>query len=92
MDAFSREIYARVSSISLEPILKIPEMLKTFDLGKYFAILHPSNQISKNEYEKYFRSLNMKFEQMEIGSSYNSKDNKNFLNIEQIRELITKNF
>ena len=37
MDAFSREIYARVSSISLEPILKIPEMLKTFDLGKYPA-------------------------------------------------------
>ncbi len=74
-----------------EEMITAADSYNTFDLGKYFAILHPSNEISNIEYEKYFRSLNLKFNQMQIGSSYNSKENKSFLKVEQIRELIRKN-
>ena len=50
----------------------------TFDLGKYYAILQQSNEISQNEYKSYFKSLNLNFDQMRMGTSYNSKDNSSF--------------
>ena len=63
----------------------------TFDLGKYYAILQQSNEISQNEYERYFKSLNLNFDQMRMGTSYNSKDNSSFLTVREIRDLIKKN-
>ena len=63
----------------------------TFDLGDYYAIIQPANEISKDQYKDYFTSLNLKFDQMKIGSSYNSKDNNDFLTVNEIRKLIRKN-
>ena len=74
-----------------EEMITAADSYNTFDLGKYYAILHPSNEISKNEYMEYFSSLNLKFDQMAVGSSYNSKENSSFLTIKEIRELIRKN-
>ena len=63
----------------------------TFDLGKYYAILQQSNEISQNEYKRYFKSLNLNFDKMRTSTSYNSKDNNSFLNVREIRDLIKKN-
>ena len=74
-----------------EEMITAADSYNTYDLGKYYAIIHPSNEITKNEYKEYFRSLNLKFDQMKIGSSYNSKDNDIFLTVDEIRDLIKKN-
>ena len=63
----------------------------TFDLGEYYAIIHPWNEIKKNQYQDHFQSLNLNFDQMEIGLSYNSKENKPYLTVKQIRDLIKEN-
>ena len=47
-----------------EEMITAADSYSTFDLGKYFAILHPSNEINNSEYEKHFKSLNLKFNQM----------------------------
>ena len=74
-----------------EEMITAADSYNTFDLGNYYAIIQPSNEISKTEYKKYFKSLNLKFDQMNIGSSYNSKDNNIFLTVDEIRDLIKKN-
>ena len=74
-----------------EEMITPADSYNTFDLGKYYAILQQSNEISQNEYKRYFKSLNLNFDQMRMGTSYNSKDNGSFLTVREIRDLIKKN-
>jgi len=74
-----------------EEMITAADSYNTFDLGDYYAIIQPGNEISKDQYKDYFTSLNLKFDQMKIGSSYNSKDNNDFLTVNEIRKLIRKN-
>jgi FlaA1/EpsC-like NDP-sugar epimerase len=74
-----------------EEMITAADSYNTFDLGEYYAIIHPTNEIKKNQYQEHFQSLYLKFDQMEIGSSYNSKENKPYLTVKQIRDLIKTN-
>jgi len=56
----------------------------TYDIGKYYFIL-PDNDAKKIKlYKKKFK----KMIKVPENFSYNSKDNKNYLNIEKIKEMI----
>ena len=74
-----------------EEMITAADSFNTYDLGKYYAIIQPFNEIQKNQYKDHFHSLNLQFDKMELGSSYNSKDNKPYLNVDKIRELIKTN-
>lgn len=74
-----------------EEMITAADSYNTFDLGDYYAIIHPSNEIKRNQYKNHFHSLNLKFDQMKIGLSYNSKENKPYLTVQQIRDLIKTN-
>jgi UDP-N-acetylglucosamine 4,6-dehydratase (inverting) len=52
----------------------------TYDLGKYYAIINPSNP---NLIEKY-----KKYKKFPVGKSYNSRDNKSFLKTTELKSLI----
>ena len=58
----------------------------TIDLGKYYSIL-PMNGKLKNKYI----DRKIKFVNFEIGNSYNSASNGRFLNVIELRKLITEN-
>ena len=58
----------------------------TIDLGKYYAIMPPDYKLL----EKY-KLMNITFEKVNEGFSYNSSENFKFLNVEEIRELIINN-
>lgn len=74
-----------------EEMITSADSYSTYDLGEYYAIINPSNELNKKEYKNYYHSLDLNFEQMRIGSSYNSKDNIHFLTVQQLRDLIKKN-
>ncbi len=74
-----------------EEMITAADSYNSFDLGKYYAIIHPSIEKNNLEYKKHFNSLNLKFDHMKIGSSYNSKENKPYLTIDEIRNLIREN-
>jgi len=74
-----------------EEMITAADSYNTFDLGDYYAIIHPSNEVKRNQYKNHFHSLNLKFDQMKIGLSYNSKENKPYLTVQQIRDLIKTN-
>ena len=62
------------------------DSLNTIDLGKYYAIL-PSDQIIKDKYKE----LGINFKNVDPGFTYNSGSNPEFLNVNEIQELIIKN-
>tara|TARA_B100001989_G_scaffold223163_1_gene176950 strand:+ start:10981 stop:12012 length:1032 start_codon:yes stop_codon:yes gene_type:complete len=74
-----------------EEMITAADSYNTFDLGNYYAILQPSNEISRSSYRDHFKSFNLEFNQMEVGTSYNSKDNNHYLTIDEIRDLIKTN-
>ena len=75
-----------------EEMITPADSYNTFDLGPYYVIINPSIESNLSEtYSTYYRSLNLKFEKMEIGSSYNSKENNHFLTVKQLRDLIKRN-
>ena len=74
-----------------EEMITTADSFNSFDLGKYYAIIHPYNEIKLNQYKDHFHSLNLQFNKMRMGFSYNSKDNKPYLTIDEIRALIKKN-
>ena len=57
----------------------------TLDLGKYYVILP-----SKEKFIKLYDELGIKYKSLPEGFSYRSDKNKDFLNVQQIRELIKK--
>ena len=74
-----------------EEMITLADSYNTFDLGNYYAIIQQSHEINKSKYREHFKSLNLEFNQMEAGTSYNSQDNKPYLSINEIRELIKIN-
>ena len=70
-----------------EEMIATGDSYTTYDIGKYFLIL-PDNMSERcNLYKKKFK----KFKKVEENFSYNSKNNKQFLNIEEIKKMI-KNY
>lgn len=69
-----------------EELISQSESYHTIDLGKYYAIL-PENNFDRSF--KYYKKIKQvkKFTQ---GLPYNSKDNKNFFNKKDIKDLIKK--
>jgi UDP-N-acetylglucosamine 4,6-dehydratase/5-epimerase len=64
-----------------EELITQTDSLYTYDIGKYYVIL---NKIKDNYYYKKFNKVKKDF-------SYNSGDNKPFLKVKEIRDLIKKN-
>jgi len=65
-----------------EEMITEHDSVTTYDIGKYYIILNPSNTKLINKYKKY-----KKFPK---GKSYNSRDNQSFLKIAEIKNLIQK--
>ena len=69
-----------------EEMITSSDSKSTYDLGNYYAILPPEQTLSDLLKSKHsFTKL------VENGFTYNSGSNKNFLNVEEIRNLIIKN-
>ena len=78
--------------IGIRPGEKIHEMMisdsdsyQTLDIGQYFAILPHDNSILREHYIKNYNG-----QQFKEGGVYDSGSNKDFLNIDQIKELISQ--
>ena len=83
----------KIKYIGLRPGEKIHEVMitqsdsfNTIDLGKYYAILP-----SSDECLKLYKNAKSQFKHVENDFSYDSKNNADFLNIEQLRYLIINN-
>ena len=80
---------SKIKIIGLRPGEKIAEELisksdsfNTFDINKCYSIVDPSNDILVKKYKlKKFKKVKENFE-------YNSSNNKDFLNLNQLRKLI----
>jgi len=68
-----------------EEMITSVDSRQTLDLGDYYAIL-PNDE----EFLEYYLKLNKKYKKVNQGFSYNSKDNPDFLDIDQLRYLIKK--
>ena len=68
-----------------EEMITVSDSFSTVDLGKYFAIL-PSDGHIQQLYEKEEK----KYIPVSPGFSYDSGSNADFLNVEQLRDLIIK--
>ncbi|MES2131542.1 MAG: UDP-N-acetylglucosamine 4,6-dehydratase (inverting) [Bacteroidota bacterium] len=66
-----------------EEMITSSDSFSTYDLGKYYAILP---QVTNWNMEEYKKSFNAK--PVEIGFQYNSGENTEWVNAEQLRELI----
>ena len=63
------------------------DSFNTYDLGNYYAIIQPSSEMKFDNYVNSYQS----FKSVEQGFSYNSRNNKSFLNVEELRSLIKQN-
>lgn len=70
-----------------EEMISISDSLNTIDLGNYFVIL-PSD--SKKTRDFYIKKKNAVL--VEKGFSYNSGTNNDFLSVDQLKELFSKEF
>ena len=70
-----------------EEMIATGDSYTTYDIGKYFMILPDNTSERCNLYKKKFK----KFKKVEENFSYNSKNNKQFLNAEEIKQMI-KNY
>ena len=62
------------------------DSITTIDLGNYYAIL-PNTKDFLDDY----KNANINFNKVEEGFSYNSGQNKDFLDIQTIRKIIKEN-
>lgn len=69
-----------------EEMITTSDSFSTADLGAYYAILPMSGEHSADSYTQAFGGV-----RVEPGFSYNSGTNAEFLNVEQLRELIKLN-
>jgi len=65
-----------------EEMITSSDSYNTYDLGKYYAIINPSNNKLIKKYKNFKKFPN--------GKSYNSFDNESLLTIHQIKKLISK--
>lgn len=84
--------YHEQKIIGIRPGEKIHEMMisdsdsyQTLDIGQYFTILPHDNSMLREHYIKNYNGR-----QFEGGGVYDSGSNKDFLNIDQIKELISQ--
>lgn len=82
----------KIKIIGIRPGEKIHEEMitssdsySTFDQGKYYVIINPSNVGSLNYYKK-----NKNFRKINEGFSYNSGENNIFLTVDKLKALIKK--
>ncbi|MFN5885022.1 MAG: polysaccharide biosynthesis protein, partial [Bacteroidota bacterium] len=68
-----------------EEMITESDSFYTVDLGKYYAILHHTNDWSTEDYLKHFGG-----EKVPMGFKYNSGTNAQWLGVEEIRALIKK--
>ena len=87
---------SKIKVVGLRPGEKIHEEMitssdseYTFDLGPYYSIM-PSSSLYDEEYLSNQYS-NLSVSKVPENFSYNSKDNPDFLSVEQLRDLIDKN-
>lgn len=66
-----------------EEMISSSDSYNTYDLGKYYVIL-PT--LVEWELSSFIKSFNAK--KVEIGFNYNSKENRNYLSVEELRALI----
>ena len=69
-----------------EEMITTSDSYSTIDLGDKLAILPNDNELLKS-----YQKQNIKYNHFEIGKSYNSGSNKDFLNVMEIRNLIRDN-
>ena len=84
----------KVKYIGIRPGEKIHEEMITasesqgvFDTGKYYVVL-PSKDLIQRERKKYVRFT--KFKKMNYGFSYSSGNNIDFLNLKDLKRLVTE--
>lgn len=68
-----------------EEMITSSDSFSTYDLGKYYAILPQATCFNLPDYIKYFNA-----KPVEKGFQYNSGENKEWVSVEQIRDLITE--
>ncbi len=68
-----------------EEMITVSDAFNTIDIGKYFAILPTDSK--KEKFLNYYKGSSL----VESGFSYNSGTNKDWVSIEQMRELIREN-
>ncbi len=69
-----------------EEMISVADAINTVDLGKYYAILPPGDTLNTDKITKNWGE----FKLVDHAFSYNSKNNPDFLNVEQIRSMIKK--
>ena len=70
-----------------EEMIASGDSYTTYDIGKYFMILPDNTKKRCDLYKKKFKT----FKKVEENFNYNSKNNKQFLNTEEIKQMI-KNY
>ena len=70
-----------------EEMIASGDSYTTYDIGKYFLILPDNTKKRCDLYKKKFKT----FKKVEENFNYNSKNNKQFLNTEEIKQMI-KNY
>ncbi len=71
-----------------EEMISMADAINTIDLGRYYAILPSGCTLNKNTIEENWG----KFKFLEKDFTYNSQNNPDFLDINQIRSLIKKHY
>ena len=70
-----------------EEMITYADSFNTYDLGNYYGIIQHSLEIKFEKYTSHFKQI----QPVEHGFSYNSKNNPDFLNVTQLRDLIKEN-
>tara|TARA_Y100000589_G_scaffold331148_1_gene383459 strand:- start:2091 stop:3110 length:1020 start_codon:yes stop_codon:yes gene_type:complete len=70
-----------------EEMITYADSFNTYDIGNYYAIIQPSSEIKFDNYKNYYENM----KNVDKGFSYNSGNNKEFLNINELRRLIKDN-
>lgn len=68
-----------------EEMITSSDSFYTYDLGKYFVILPSQHRWELEDYLNHFGAS-----KVELGFSYNSGENEDWVSVEEIRELIAK--
>ena len=68
-----------------EEMITSSDSFSTYDLGKYYAILPQVTNWNLEEYKKHFNAKSVP-----LGFQYNSGENKEWVGVEELRDLIIK--
>ena len=84
--AIDEKIKIKISGIRAgekisEELITPSESINCYDLGKYYVLLGGENNKIRNFYKNKYPKVSKNF-------SYNSSNNKNFLNVKQLKQII----